>query len=110
MLPLQMAAAREAVANPKDKAKQAQLDDMSERLRDALEALLTALADNDDEAAATAANQQAREVERLSNAAREGDARAVEMAAKSLAKKQPKLAKQARCPSPPVALFYHNVC
>ncbi len=96
LLPLHMASAREAVAQPKDKAKQAKLEEMSERLKDVADAVLTAMADNADEAAASAANQQAKEVERLSSAARAGDAHAVEMAAKALAKKQPKLAQQAR--------------
>jgi hypothetical protein len=96
LLPLHMASAREAVAQPKDKAKQAKLEEMNERLKDVAGAVLMAMADNADEAAASAANQQAKEVERLSSAALAGDAHAVEMAAKALAKKQPKLAQQAR--------------
>ncbi len=45
---------------------------------------------------AASANQQAKDAERLGFAAKEGDAKAVELAAKALAKKQPKLARQAR--------------
>ncbi len=45
---------------------------------------------------AASANQQAKDAERLGIAAKEGDAKAVELAAKALAKKQPKLARQAR--------------
>jgi hypothetical protein len=96
LLPLHITATREALAAPRDKARQAKFEEINERLKDVSEAVVTAMADNSDEASACAANQQGRDAARLANAAYEGDARAVEMAAKSLAKKQPKLARQAR--------------
>jgi len=65
-------------------------------LRDAADNLLASLADTPEDSLAASANQQQREADDLLRAARSGDARGVENAAKNLAKKNPKLAKQAR--------------
>lgn len=96
LLPIQMGLAREALAHPQDKKKQAELEEVTERLKDASDAVIAAMANSPDEASAATVNQQTKDVLRLANAAKEGDARAVEMAAKALAKKLPKLVKQAR--------------
>jgi len=96
LLTRHMGLARDAVANPHDKAKEARLEQTTEGLRNATESVLEAMANNPDEAAAWAANQQARAVKRMTGAAFEGDAHAVELAAKAIVKKQPKLESQIR--------------
>eukprot|EP01087_Luapelamoeba_hula_P016449 TRINITY_DN505_c0_g1_i1.p1 TRINITY_DN505_c0_g1~~TRINITY_DN505_c0_g1_i1.p1 ORF type:complete len:2168 (-),score=569.75 TRINITY_DN505_c0_g1_i1:84-6587(-) len=96
LIPNALKATQDAVRNPRDKQKQKRVEDAGGQLRDAADNVLAALADSPEDAIAALANEEARLADDLQRAAHEGNPRGVELAAKALAKKNPKLAQQAR--------------